>query len=495
MDDAAPNTDVCQNCRTLGKQVKKLTQQVAELMRRNRVVRRQRLRDKAEIRKLGSEVAGLKDQLAEARGDVRRTAANSSLPPSANPPGAPKPVKKKPTGRRSGAQRGHKGSGRKLLPTKQMDHVIGHRPNECELCNAALPDTIPGTVAARAQQAELPQRAVTFSEHQAIGCECPKCGHITVGKIPADILASVCGPRLSAAIAYLSACALVSRRGVEEALSALLGMKLSLGCICAREKEMSEALAEPYEQLKEQAREAPVKYVDETGWKRAAQWLWVAATAQVVVFLCAQKRTFAVLRQLLGEKLKGWICSDRHGVYDKCPKKQRGLCWAHLKRDFQKLVDRGGGSGKIGQEALAITREVFHRWRWFRRGKIGRPALRRQLKPLRSRMKQLLERGAASGIKKTSGFCRRLLGLWGPMWRFAIVEGLEPTNNLAERMLRRGVIWRKKSFGSDSAGGCRFVERMLSVTMTLRIRGGNVLDYLAQAVAAHRAKRPVPVMN
>jgi transposase len=495
MDDVTPSTEVCLNCVELGRQVKKLTHQVQELARRNAVVRRQRRRDQAEIRKLRSTVAGLKDELAETQGRVRATAANSSLPPSANPPGAKKPVVKKPTGRRSGAQRGHKGHGRRLLPIERVDTVERHRPGVCERCHAELPGTIPGTVLARAQQAELPPRAVTITEHQAIGCACPECRHVTAGRIPDQVLASVCGPRLSAAITYLSACALVSRRGVEEALSVLLGMKLSLGCIGAREKEMSDALADPYQQLKQQAREAAVKHVDETGWKRAAQWLWVAATATVVVFLCSHKRTFGVLRQLLGGKLTGWICSDRAGIYDKCPKKRRGLCWAHLKRDFQKLVDRGGGSGKIGREALAITREVFHRWRRFKEGRIGRTTLKRLLKPLRSRMKRVLERGAASGIGKTSGLCRRLLGLWGPMWRFATVQGLEPTNNLAERMLRRGVIWRKKSFGSDSAGGCRYVERMLSVTMTLRMRGGNVLDYLAEAVLAHRQKRPVPGVN
>jgi hypothetical protein len=166
-----------------------------------------------------------------------------------------------------------------------------------------------------------------------------------------------------------------------------------------------------------------------------------------------------------------------------------------LKRDFQRLVDRGGESRPLGEELLAITREVFHRWRWFRRGRIGRSSLQGQLKPLRRQMRQLLEHGAASGVKKTAGLCRRLLALEGPMWRFAGVEGLEPTNNLAERMLRRAVIWRKKSFGSHSHGGCRFVERMLSVTMTLRLRHQDILEYLASAVAAHREGRPAPALN
>ena len=495
MDGVLTSTEVCSRCLELGKHNRQLTQQLAGMRQRNEVLRRMRLRDQATIRKLNSRVALLERELREARGEVPATARNSSLPPSANPPGAPKPVVKKPTGRPTGAQRGHKGHGRKLLPVEQVAHIVQHRPTECGDCRAAIPPSVPGRVEARVQQAELLRPAVEITEHQSIGCPCPKCGCISRGQIPASILRSVCGPRLSAAIGYLSARALVSRRGVEEALGVLLGMELSLGSVCAREKELSEALAGPYEQLKQEVREAAVKYVDETGWKRAAQWLWVAATTWTVVFLCSHARTYVVLQRLLGKKLHGWICSDRHGVYGKCPKKRRGLCWAHLKRDFQRLVDRGGASAKLGLEALAITREVFHRWRWFRRGRIGRCGLRRQLRPLRKQMRQLLQRGAASGIRKTAGLCRRLLALEGPMWRFAAVEGLEPTNNLAERMLRRAVIWRKKSFGSHSQGGCRFVERMLSVSVTLRLRGGDVLEYLASAVAAHREGRPAPALN
>lgn len=462
-----------------------------QLRRRNRLLREGRRRDRKRISQLQSQVAALEMELRQARGEGRATACNSSLPPSANPPGAKKPVVKKPTGRRSGAQKGHKGHGRQLLPPERVDRFVEHRPSHCGHCQAALAGS-GGVVHRRHQQVELLRPAVEVAEHRAIACQCPACGAVTRGRIPDSVLASVCGPRLSAAMGYLSACALVSRRGVEEILSCLLGTKLSLGSVCARERELGEALAGPYERLKEEVGEAPVKHVDETGWKGAAAWLWVAATSRAVVFLCSHARTFGVLKQLLGGKLAGCICSDRHGVYSRYPKKRRGLCWAHLKRDFQRLVDRGGASRELGEEALAITREVFQRWRWFRRGRIGRPSLRRQIGPLRKQMRQLLRRGAESGIKKTAGLCRRLLELEGPMWRFAYVEGLEPTNNLAERMLRRGVIWRKKSFGSQSRGGCRFVERMLSVTATLRLRGGDVLEYLTAAVAAHREGRAAP---
>lgn len=493
--DGIVDMEACERCQELEQRVRHLEQRVANLSQRNQVLRRGRQKDQAQIRQLQSTVARLQQELREAAGPARPTAANSSIPPSANPPGARKPVVKKPTGRKSGAQPGHKGHGRKLLPVERMDQIIAHRPEACQQCQAKLPPSPEDRVVRRHQVAELPPRAVVLSEHQAVACRCAKCGQVSVGQIPAAILKSVCGPRLSAAMGYLSACAGVSRRGVEAICSCMLGLELSLGSVLAREKELSEALAGPYEQIKREVQQAPVKYVDETTWKRAAAWLWVAATTRAVVFLCSLVRTRVVMWQLLGEAPVGMICTDRYGVYDRYPKRRRGLCWSHLARDFQRCVDRGGASEAIGQEALAITREVFQRWRWFRRGKIGRKTLQKQLRPLRKRMRSLLQRGAASGIPRTAGLCKRLLKLQGAMWRFAQVEGLEPTNNLAERMLRGAVIWRKKSMGSDSRAGCRFVERMLSVTMTVKLRGGNVLDYLAAAVAAHREGQPAPAIG
>ena len=495
MDDVVASMDASRDCLYVTERNQQLTRRVADLSRRNQVLRRQVQILRARDRKQQSIIARLEEQLREVQGPARPTAKNSSVPPSANPPGAAKPVVKKPTGRRIGAQLGHKGHGRRLLPAKQVDHVVEHRPSECEHCQAKLPLLAKAQVESRCQVVELRPHPVEITEHQAMACPCPQCGWISLGKIPGSILRSVCGPRLSAVMGYLSATAHVSRRATQQILKSVLGVELSLGSICAREKELAEALAVPYQQLKEEVRQAAVKYVDETGWKRAAQWLWVAATMRAVVFLCAHTRTYVVLWQLLGKVPLGVICSDRYGVYDKYPKKRRGLCWSHLQRDFQRCLDRGGESGKIGQEALAITREVFHRWRWFRRGRISRATLQRQLRPLRRQMRRLLQRGAASGLHKTAGLCRRLLKLQGAMWRFAEVEGLEPTNNLAERMLRIAVIWRKVCFGSHSRHGCRFVERMLSVTVSLKLRKRNVLDYLAAAVAAHREGRPAPALN
>jgi transposase len=285
-----------------------------------------------------------------------------------------------------------------------------------------------------------------------------------------------------------------SRRCVERLVAEVLGAPLSLGSVVAREREMGEALAAAYEQVLGVVRRARVKHVDETGWRRAAHWLFGAATASsgVCAFALAHARTYGALKQLLGETVRGTLCTDRFGIYDKHPLERRAVCWAHLKRDWQRCVDRGGASASVGEAGLTICRRVFDLWRELRGGTVSRQDLRQLVELLRRRMHALLLRGTRCGVKKTTGFCRNVLKVEAALWRFAEVAGLEPTNNPVERALRPAVLWRKQSLGSHSRAGCRFVERMLSVTATLRQRGRSVLDYLEAALSAQRLGQPPP---
>ena len=86
-------------------------------------------------------------------------------------------------------------------------------------------------------------------------------------------------------------------------------------------------------------------------------------------------------------------------------------------------------------------------------------------------------RGRNCASEKAKRFCRNVQRVASALWTFARQEGIEPTNNHAERMLRHAVIWRKKCFGSHSLGGCRYAERMLSVMQTLRLRGRSVVEF------------------
>lgn len=437
--------------------------------------------------RLERELHQLREELAELRRQINRNASNSSVAPSANPPWAPRPVIKKPTGRRPGGQMGHEGHFRVLLPVEQVDEVVRHHPARCRHCGAEFAASVAQQTVERHQVSELPRRAVRVTEHQAIACRCERCGLLTREPIPDALMRSVLGPRLSAAAVYVSSRVHGSRRAAAELLEEVLGSPLALGTVMAREKEMTAALAEPYGQARAVIRKASAKNVDETGWKRAGRFLWVAATQSLAVFHLDPCRNRDAMHELLGAKIKGTICTDRFGVYEQVPIARRGLCWSHLKRDFTELAEQGAGAKRIGDAGLKICTRVFDLWHQHRQRLISRATLRQRVDgELRREMNQLLRRGTRCRLKRAAKFCAELLRLEGALWTFARVKGIEPTNNHAERMLRPAVIWRKTSQGSHSLAGCRFVERILTAVQTLRLRGRSVMDYLEQTVHAWR---------
>jgi transposase len=219
----------------------------------------------------------------------------------------------------------------------------------------------------------------------------------------------------------------------------------------------------------------------------------VAVTATAAYFLLHARRGAAALAELLGERIEGVVVSDRWSAYSIVELTRRQLCWAHLVRDFRAMLDRGGAATAIGEELLELSGLLFDMWYKVRDGTRTRRWLGRQVEGwLRNDVVVALERGAACSCVKTAGVCVEILKVESALWAFASVEGVEPTNNAAERALRPAVLWRKGSLGSQSEGGCRFVERLLSVSVTLRKRGGRVLDYLTEALNAHRHGLPIP---
>lgn len=451
--------------------------------------------------KLSSLVAELLAQIAELQAKVRdlearrgQNASNSSLPPSANPPAAPKPVVKKPTGRKSGGQPGHDPHLRQRLPAERVTEFIRLVPPKCRWCQAALPaqpsrhDPEPSWH----QVVELPLRLAEVTEYQGHSRTCPDCGVVTHAAIPADVRRHMVGPRLAAFLSYLRGAHQVSQRGLEEIVEATLDVPLSLGTIVRLEQQMSAALAPAHAEALAAVRQAPIKHVDETGWKRAGGWLWLAATATVAAFVIHARRSAAGLTALLGDASGGILCTDRWSVYNRLPLEQRQICWAHLKRDFQKCVDRGGAAATIGQAGLRIVTELFTSWHRPRDGPLDRDQRLTDLAPLVRRLKRVLTAGQRCADGPAATFCANLLELWPALWLFVLEEGVEPTNNHAERMLRRGVLWRKRSSGSHSDAGCRFVERLLTVVQTLRLQQRSVLTYLQDAISAHRDALPAP---
>jgi transposase len=443
-------------------------------------------------------IADLEAQLRNLQTQLNRNASNSSIPPSANPPGAPKPVAKVPTGRKPGGQPGHRGHSRQRLPEDRVNHVVAYVPQTCTRCQAALPaEPQPGDPEPTWHQvAELPELAAIVTEHQAHARTCPHCGQLNRAAIPVEVRAHTIGPRLAAVMSYFSGRHQRGKRAVQEIVQAVFEVPVSLGTVVALEQQTSAALAGAHDEARRAVATAPVKNADETGWKRAGHrcWLWLAATATVAYYLIHPRRGWVGLQALLGEAIEGIVCSDRWSAYAKLLVEARQVCWAHLKRDFQKVVDRGGAAAGIGEAGLKAVENLFALWGDFGAGRIDRAGLQRGLDPVAQDLHEALERGRGCADAKAATFCANLLALEAALWTFAQVEGVEPTNNHAERLLRSGVLWRKNAFGCHSEAGCRFAERMLTVVQTLRLQKRPVLDYLYRALVAHRSGTSTPAL-
>lgn len=441
-------------------------------------------------------IAALERRVADLEARLGQHASNSSVPPSANPPAAPKPATKKPTGRAAGAQPGHAPCQRVRLPAERVTEVIRYLPTHCRRCQAPLPaDAGPEDPEPTWHQvAELPPITAHITEHQGHARHCPCCGTLTHAPIPAAVRAHTLGPRLAAVMAYLSGARHDSKRGVEEVVETVFGVPLALGTVTAVEQEVSAALAPAHAAAAEAVRRAPHKNTDETGWKQAGKrcWLWTAVTSGVAFFVIHARRGAAGLTALLGETMAGIVTSDRWSAYHRLEVYRRQLCWAHLVRDFQALVDRGGPGRALGEQLLCLAEDVFHWWYRVRDGTLRRSSLRSYIDSQRPWLRDLLESGMRSRCAQTAAFCGNLLELEPALWTFVRVEGVAPTNNAAERALRPAVLWRRRSFGCHSEAGCRFVERMLTVVQTLRLQQRGVIDYLVDAISAHRQGLTAP---
>lgn len=435
-------------------------------------------------------VAELETQVRDLLAKLNTNASNSSMPPSSNPLGADKPVHKKKSTRPRGAQPDHPPHLKQLLPPQRVTRTKHFLPDQCAGCHAPLPpqsgpnDPPPK----RFQTIELPPITLEVTEYQAHGRTCPCCGVVTHATIPAALRAHSVGPRLTATLSYLTGCHGISKRGVEEIADSVFDAPIALGTVANLEQEVSAALAVAHEEALDAVRRAEVKFADETSWKLWGKlcWLWAAATANVAVFIIHAQRSALGLAALLGQEIDGILHSDRWQVYRQVPEERRQLCWAHLKRDFQKIVDGGGPSVFVGRRGLRIVKEVFAAWHAFQEGNITRQQLQTLIEPLQRRLGQALLEGGLGEDARVAKFCANVLVVESALWTFAAQEGVEPTNNFIERLLRRAVLWRRRSFGCNSATGCRFVERILTVVQTCRLHDKNTLEYLCQAVHAHR---------
>lgn len=446
------------------------------------------------LRQALAKIDRLEQKVNELEDRLNRNSNNSSLPPSQDPPSAPKQLDKKKSGKKPGGQPGHQGNHREMVPSDEVDDVVEYRAHCCPHCQGQLVEPEPARVMERHQVWELPEIRPLITEHRLMASWCPHCRGWVKAQLPAEVSRSAFGIRLQAWAAILTGRFRQSRRQVSELLRELCGVKVSLGSIQTLCEETSEALALPYQEAQEAVAQADIAFVDETGWKEQGKrrWLWVAVTSWATVFMISCSRGRNALIELLGEGFAGILHSDRWGAYNIVDSRRRQLCWAHLKRDFQAMSERKTRAGPLGKWGLREIKRLFTIWHRYQESEITWAAMRWELVPVRTRLGRLLRKGASCGDPKSEAMCRNLLKLWPALLTFAFVPGVEPTNNRAERALRGAVLWRKGCFGNQSENGSRFTARIMTTVTTLRQQERNIVEFIVEAIQAHRTGQPAP---
>ncbi len=422
---------------------------------------------------------------------LQQDSRTSSRPPSSDPPHRQRPSRP-PSGRRPGGQPGHRGQTRTLMPVDEVDRVIPLKPWACARCQQPLTGDDPQPQ--RHQVYEMPPSQPVVTEYPWHQLVCPVCGTTTRAPWPAGVPRGLYGPRAQAITALCTGAYRLSKRSAQRVLEDLFGLPMSLGTLSTLEAATAQAVAAPVEEARAYVQEQARIHLDETGWREGHEraWLWVAVTTWVTGFVVRLSRGGQVARELLGETFDGILVTDRWSAYNWYPVRWRQFCWAPLLRDIEAMIARGGCAQELGEALRSHARQMFHWWHRVRDGTLKRSSFRSYMSPVRREVAWLLEAGSRCEEPKTAGVCKAILKQRQALWTFVHLEGVDPTNNTAERAIRPGVLWRKGSFGTQSAQGSRFVEAMMTVVATLKQQQRPVLEYLTAACEAALHDAPAP---
>jgi len=439
---------------------------------------------------LVEQVAVLTAQVQKLTELLGRNSKNSHLPPSSDGPGSRTgggaASSRHKSGRKRGGQKGHRGSYRELLPPEGIDTFIELFPHVCLGCACALPQVV-DAAACRHQQLDLVRHRPHLTEWRRHEVRCEHCGGWTRADYDsAHIPNSAFGPCLTATVALLTGVYHLSRRKAQKLLSELFGISVSLGAISAMEQRASEALRCAYDEAEREVQYAGIKHSDATSWTRAGKLmsLWTLATSAATVYRIFSDGCRETVQSLFGPRL-GILVSDRATVFGFWSMALRQICHAHLLRKFIAFSERDGPAGALGRELLQLTELMFEYWHGFKDGRLSREELLFWMRPVQRDIERLLLRGAQADINEVSGSCADILAHRDALWTFVSHDGVEPTNNHAELQLRDFVLWRRRSFGTQSERGERFAERVMSVVRTARKQRKDVLDFMVRSVSAH----------
>jgi transposase len=297
------------------------------------------------------------------------------------------------------------------------------------------------------------------------------------GKLPTGLPRGILTETSLSKIALLVAQYRLSRREVKQLVKDFFNLHICIGTISNAERLVSESLLSRVEDIEKQMKAADHTHLDETSHHRSGktEWLWVACNDKVSLFKIFDNRSQSAAKALIGEDYQGMAITDRYGAYSFLSCSQRQYCWAHLKRDFVRLSEKlNPQEAFIGQCLLSTMRRIFYWYHQLKLKKINTAKLFliRQIK----RFYGYLKKGTLLTGTSTARFCAKLLRERQSLWHFLKNPTIDSTNNLAERNIRHFVLWRKKTFGARSECGNRFIERTLTVMMTAKQQGKNLIQ-------------------
>jgi transposase len=438
------------------------------------------------------QIAVLETRVGDLEARLKLNSTNSSKPPSSDPIGMKRKPPASPSKKKRGGQPGHRKAQRNLVPPEKVRETFDCKPDACRRCGQELAGDDPEPVIH--QVAELPRIEPVVDAYRLHRLTCPACRAITCGSLPLGVPTGCFGPYLQAVLAMFAGAYRLSKRQIRQVAADLFTLSISTGMISKLERRSAVALEAPYHELAIAVHRAQATNIDETSWRERLKkvWLWVTVTPLFTVFTIAKNRSGAVAKALLGSEDGQVVGSDRFSAYDWILARWRQICWAHLRRDFQAMIDRGGAGATVGRKLLALSNRLFRHWHRVRDGTLGWGPFQERMSRLRREFKHALTDGSRCHCAKTAATCFEILKVEEGLWTFAREPGVEPTNNAAERALRHAVIWRRISGGTNSQDGSRFVERMLSVVATCRQQGRNVLDYLSRCFEADHRGQAIP---
>lgn len=418
---------------------------------------------------------------------------NSSLPPSSDGPGQQpvKPAKGK-SGKNRGGQFGHPKRTRPLIPTAECDRVEHHRPTACSDCGTQLSGDDPDPE--RHQVTEIPAVKPTVTEHQIHTLACPECGCRCRGRLPPTVPRGSFGPNVVAIVTLLSSFGRLSQRIIATLLQDLFGLNISDGQISRLQSIGRKAMQSAYDEIVADVRDSAAVNIDETSWRENGMkaWLWTVVGRLGTLFAVRAARSRAMAADLLGEQFHGIVVSDRYSAYSHLDDHRHQFCWAHLLRDFQAMMDRGGCSADVGTQLKQSGQQLMHHWHRLQSRQIVRATFDGHYRRLRSEILDALHDGSLCDQAQTAETCRRLSNECYSLFVFVHHDGVSPTNNAAEQALRKSVIFRKLSFGTEAQTGSRNISVIQSVMETCRRLNRSRFDFLRKSIHAAFNNKPTP---